>query len=109
MQTRRIAENKSKQLDCLLMHGMMVFSPIAIVMVILSKTGPISGILCAIAYTLMHMAQDQVIWQYFEHKAIAGRWEMWGPTFNKWFFKILGLDQMLHMIVLFVVAYIFIT
>jgi len=105
LQSREIAENKSKRIGYLVMHGFFVFIPIGVVLAIVSTIGIGPAIFAAILYVLFHMVQDHFIWSYFEYKARLGGWQRGDENFNRWFFRILGLDQMLHMIVLFVISF----
>jgi hypothetical protein len=106
LQNRAIAENKSSSIPHLLVHGLLVGATMFVALTFLRL--PISAVLVTVlVYTALHCLQDKFIWKMFEQKAAEKAWTWGEPVFNRWFFRVLGLDQMLHMIVLFGLVFIF--
>ncbi|RKX64109.1 MAG: hypothetical protein DRP42_06995 [Tenericutes bacterium] len=104
LQNREIAENKSSSLPHLLIHGFIV-GAVMLGMLVIAGLSISSALSIVLIYTALHCVQDKFIWKTFEKKAAANMWKWGEPKFNKWFFRFLGLDQMLHMIVLFALAF----
>lgn len=116
LQSREIANNKSSDLAALVSHGILVTLPIValfiVVDVIMFITHHSSAfyepILAALLYGILHMVQDKFTWRWFKKKVKEEDLIRGSERFDTMFFAVLGADQMIHMIVLFTIAFLLI-
>lgn len=117
LQTRKMANNKLTSYEALTDHGLIVSTFIFIAMctvnvvfnghnsIIKSLLIPASA---AISYGILHAIQDRLIWKRFKKTVCKKNLVKGTEEFERLFFLHLGADQMMHMVVLFTVIYIYI-
>jgi len=108
LQRRKVALSKSKNMACLTEHVAIIFIVTTAAMFIFGKSLPLT-IAAAAMYSFLHGVQDKIVWRGFNDMVIDNEWARNDTEFDGWFFRFLGLDQMLHMIILFAISFIFLT
>ena len=107
LQRRKVAVNKHSDMACLLEHTVIIF--IVTLAAMFMSGREVAAVIAAVLYAILHGIQDRFIWRSFNKKKIENNWTVEDPEFSNWFFKYLGLDQMLHMIILFTLSSILLT
>jgi len=104
LQRRKVAVNKHSDMACLLEHTVIIFITTLAAMLVFGNAA--AAVIVAVLYAVLHGIQDRFIWRSFNNKKIENKWTIEDPKFSAWFFRYLGLDQMLHMIALFGLSFI---
>lgn len=115
LQSREVANTKSYDNKSLFIHGLTFSAPLAIVFAIMypfcHTYTPLILVhvpAAIIINMVLHMIQDRLVWRGFKKKVIAEGLKQGTPEWESQFFTVLGADQMIHMIVLFTIIYLFI-
>jgi len=103
LQRRKVAVNKHSDMTCLLEHTIIIF--IVTLVAMLTSGRDVAAVIAAVLYAVLHGIQDKFIWSWFNEKMLYNKWTTEDPEFSAWFFRYLGLDQMLHMIILFTLSF----
>jgi hypothetical protein len=101
-QSRRVAVNKSKRLPEMIEHCLIVFffAYVAFHVPLRSaRCGSFECYLWPLLYTLTHAVIDLTIWRVFGKLMYDGK--ICRSYDNYWFWFTVGIDQMLHMVILF--------
>lgn len=106
LQRRAVALNKSRNMRYLIEHVLIIFIVTTAAMLVFGKPFFIT-IIASTMYSLLHGVQDKIVWRGFNDLVIDNELAKNDTEFDNWFFRFLGLDQMVHMIVLFVISYVF--
>ena len=100
LQRREVALHKSEDLKCLAEHTIIMFIVTMVFMLVTGKAF-IIVMSAALLYAVLHGLQDKFIWRMFGDIVAINNYKKGSAEFDRWFFTTLGLDQMLHMMVMF--------
>lgn len=101
LQPREMAKCKSTDWRCLLGHAVVVWAGAMLFYSIVMTPGSLMFVVYALAYGALHALQDRVIWCWYKRKqALSGT----DPIDDPLFYTTLGIDQSLHLTVLFYFA-----
>jgi hypothetical protein len=100
-QPREMAQNKSTDWKVLLCHTAIVGSGTFLFFCIIAALGSFQPLFLALVYMVVHALQDRYIWTWYNRKALLTGVD---PLNDNTFFAIIGIDQTLHLLLLFYLA-----
>jgi hypothetical protein len=97
-----MARCKSTSWVCLLWHAGIVGCGVFIFFAIIAPTITLLVSYLGVAYVLLHALQDRFIWRWYARRVRIKGIE--DPIDDEGFFTTIGIDQTLHLLVLFYFA-----
>ena len=101
LQSRDVARRKTEDLDALVYHGMIIYIGTFLFFVLVAAHVGLIVAIAAFVYSVIHAIQDKYIWTMYKK-----RYDFYAidPMQDSIFFDTMAVDQVLHLILLFVLA-----